>query len=92
MGGLIALSILCLVLLLRDRLRERRIKSMAEKVEDHLSGNCAMLDVALEEDNLARLQNAICDTQQLLARQRELYAQECARTRFFMFSSYFDFF
>ena len=80
MGGLIALSILCLVLLLRDRLRERRIKSMAEKVEDHLSGNCAMLDVALEEDNLARLQNAICDTQQLLARQRELYAQECART------------
>ena len=80
MGGLIALSILCLVLLLRDRFRERRIKSMAEKVEDHLSGNCAMLDVALEEDNLARLQNAICDTQQLLARQRELYAQECART------------
>jgi len=39
-----------------------------------------MLDVALEEDNLARLQNAISDTQQALARQRELYAQECART------------
>ena len=39
-----------------------------------------MLDVALEEDNLARLQNAISDTQQALERQRELYAQECART------------
>lgn len=39
-----------------------------------------MLDVALEEDNLARLQNAISDTQQSLARQRELYTQECART------------
>ena len=80
MGGLIALSILCLVLLLRDRFRERRIKSMAEKVEDHLSGNGPMLDVALEEDALARLQNAVCDTQQALARQRELYVQECERT------------
>jgi signal transduction histidine kinase len=39
-----------------------------------------MLDVALEEDGLARLQNAISDTQQALSRQRELYAQECART------------
>ena len=39
-----------------------------------------MLDVALEEDNLARLQNALSDTQQSLARQRELYTQECART------------
>ena len=39
-----------------------------------------MLDVALEEDNLARLQNAISDTQQSLARQQELYTQECART------------
>ena len=39
-----------------------------------------MVDVALEEDNLARLQNAISDTQQSLARQQELYTQECART------------
>lgn len=39
-----------------------------------------MLDVALEEDDLARLQNAISDTQQALSRQRELYAQECTRT------------
>ena len=39
-----------------------------------------MLDVALEEDNLARLQNALSDNQQSLARQRELYTQECART------------
>ena len=53
---------------------------MAVKIEDCLSCNGPMLDLALEEDNLARLQNALCDTQQLLARQRELYAQECART------------
>ena len=80
MGGLIALSLLCLNLLFRDWRRERRIRALAERVEDHLSGNGPMLDVALEEDNLARLQNAISDTQQALERQRELYAQECART------------
>ena len=78
MGGLIAF--LLLFLLFRDWWRERRIRKLARQVEDHLSGNGPMLDVALEEDNLARLQNAVCDTQQVLARQRELYAQECART------------
>ena len=80
MGRLIALSLLCLILLFRDWRRERRIRALAERVEDHLSGNGPILDVALEEDNLARLQNAISDTQQALERQRELYAQECTRT------------
>lgn len=80
MGGLIALSLLCLILLFRDLRRERRIRRLAEQIEDHLSGNAKTLDVALEEDGLARLQNAISDTQQALERQRELYAQECART------------
>ena len=80
MGGLIALSILFLLLLWRDQRREWRIRRLAEQIEDHLSGNASALDVALEEDNLARLQNAISDTQQALERQRELYAQECART------------
>ena len=78
MGGLIAFSVL--FLLLRDWRRERRIRKLAEKIEEHLSGIAPMLDVALEEDDLARLQNAISDTQQALSRQRELYAQECART------------
>ena len=78
MGGLIAF--LLLFLLLRDWRREWRIRKLARQIEDHLSGNGPMLDVALEEDSLARLQNAICDTQQALFRQQELYAQECART------------
>ena len=80
MGGLITLSVFCLFLLFRDLRRGRRIKKMAVKIEDWLSGNGPMLDVALEEDGLARLQNAVSDTQQALSRQRELYAQECART------------
>ena len=80
MGGLMALSVLCLFLLFRDRLRQRRIRKLARQIEDHLSGNGPLLDLALEEDDLARLQNAVCDTQLSLSRQRELYAQECART------------
>ena len=78
MGGLIAFFLL--FLLLRDWRRERRIRKLAEKIEEHLSGIAPMLDVALEEDALARLQNAVCDTQQDLARQQELYVQECERT------------
>ena len=78
MGGLIAFFLL--FLLLRDWRREWRIRKVARQIEDHLSGNAPLLDVALEEDSLARLQNAVCDTQQTLSRQRELYAQECART------------
>ena len=80
MGGLIVLSILCLFLLIQNWHRERRIKKMAVKIEDYLSENGPMLDAALDEDSLARLQNAVCDTQHVLSRQRELYAQECART------------
>lgn len=80
MGGLILLSVFCLFLLFRDWRRERRIRRMAEQIEARLSGSSPMLDVALEEDGLARLQNAVSDTQQALTRQRELYAQECART------------
>lgn len=80
MGGLIVLSMLCLFLLIQNWHRERRIKKMAVKIEDYLSENGPMLDVALDEDSLARLQNAVCDTQHVLSRQRELYAQECART------------
>lgn len=71
MGGLIALSALCLFLMLRDWQRERRIRALAERMEDHLSGNGPMLDVALEEDNLARLQNAISDTRQGFGRASE---------------------
>ena len=39
-----------------------------------------MLDVALQEDLLAQLHNGIADTQQALARARQLNAEECNRT------------
>ncbi len=77
MGGLIALCIVLLFLLLRQ---EYRLRQLAERVDSFCSGTGEMLDVALEEDTVARLQNGVADLQQALNRQRELHAEECART------------
>ncbi len=75
-----ALALVCLGLLIRLLGLRRRIGRMARAVEAHCAGQGAPLDVALEEDALARLQNAIADTQQALGRARVLKAQEAERT------------
>ena len=80
MGGLIILSIICAGLLIRNLLLNRRIRKLAELVDDFNSGTGEMLDVALEEDALAQLHNGIADTQQALARAKQLNAEECHRT------------
>ena len=80
MGGLIILSIICAGLLIRNLLLNRRIRKLAELVDDFNSGTGEMLDVALEEDSLAQLHNGIADTQQALARAKQLNAEECHRT------------
>ena len=80
MGGLIILSIICAGLLIRNLILNRRIRKLAELVDDFNSGTGEMLDVALEEDALAQLHNGIADTQQTLARAKQLNAEECHRT------------
>ena len=80
MGGLIILSIICAGLLIRNLILNRRIRKLAELVDDFNSGTGEMLDVALEEDTLAQLHNGIADTQQALARAKQLNAEECHRT------------
>ena len=80
MGGLIILSIICAGLLIRNLILNRRIRKLAELVDDFNSGTGEMLDVALEEDALAQLHNGIADTQQALARAKQLNAEECHRT------------
>ena len=80
MGGLIILFLICAGLLIRNLLLNRRIRKLAEKVDDFNSGAGEMLDVALEEDALAQLHNGIADTQQALARAKQLNAEECHRT------------
>ena len=80
MGGLIILSIVCAALLIRTLILNRRIRKLAELVDDFNSGTGEMLDVALEEDSLAQLHNGIADTQQALARAKQLNTEECHRT------------
>ncbi len=79
MGGLI-LGIICLVLLVRNLMQNRRIRRLTEQVDGFNSGTEEMLDVALQEDSLAQLQNGIADLQQALTRQRRLNTEECSRT------------
>ena len=80
MGGLIILFIICAGLLIRNLILNRRIRKLAELVDDFNSGTGEMLDVALEEDALAQLHNGIADTQQALARAKQLNTEECHRT------------
>ena len=84
MGGLIiscaALSILCIVLLVQKIILHHRIRKLTEQVDGFNSGTAEMLDVALQEDKLAQLQNGIADSQLALTRARQLNAEECNRT------------
>ena len=84
MGGLIIaciiLAVACLILLIQKFLLNYRIRKLAEQVDGFSSGTAEMLDVALQEDCLAQLQNGIADLQQSLARSRQLNIEECNRT------------
>ena len=84
MGGLIVactiLAVACIALLVQKLLWNHRIRKMAEQVDGYNSGTEEMLDVALQEDCLAQLQNGIADLQQSLARSRQLNVEECSRT------------
>ena len=84
MGGLIVLcavlGVACLVLIVQKLLLNHRICRLTEQVDGYNSGTEEMLDVALEEDRLAQLQNGIADTLQALARARQLNTEECSRT------------
>lgn len=84
MGGLIiacaALGILCIVLLIQKIVLNNRIRKLTDQVDGFNSGTAEMLDVALQEDRLAQLQNGIADSQLALTRARQLNAEECNRT------------
>ena len=84
MGGLIIaciiLAVACLIFLIQKFLLNYRIRKLAEQVDGFSSGTAEMLDVALQEDCLAQLQNGIADLQQSLARSRQLNIEECNRT------------
>ena len=74
------LAVACIALLVQKLLWNHRIRKLAEQVDGYNSGTEEMLDVALQEDCLAQLQNGIADLQQSLARSRQLNVEECSRT------------
>lgn len=84
MGGLMIactiLALICIVLLIQKYLMNHRIRKLVEQVDGFNSGTTEMLDVALQEDHLAQLQNGIADLQQSFARVRQLNTEECCRT------------
>lgn len=84
MGGMIVLcailAVICIALLVQRILMNCRIRRLTERVDGFNSGTKEMLDVALQEDKLAQLQNGIADLQQALARAKQLNAEECSRT------------
>ncbi len=84
MGGLIflaaALGAACLTLMLLRWREHRRIRQLTREAEDFLNHSGKPMDVALGEDDLAMLQNALCELQDRLIRARELQKEECSRT------------
>ena len=84
MGGLIfltaILAIICLVLLLLRWKDHRRIQQLRQEAEDFLNHGGKPMDVALQEDDIAMLQNALCELQDRLIRAQELQKEECSRT------------
>ena len=79
MGGL-NFALISLVLLLYIFRQNHRIRKLSQQVDGFNAGTSEMLDVALEEDNLAQLQNSIADLQMALHRAKQLNTEECNRT------------
>ena len=84
MGGLICLTAVlgaaCAWLLGLRLWDHKRIRKLREEAEAFLSHGGKPMDVALGEDGIDMLQNAICELQDRLIRARELEKEECSRT------------
>lgn len=84
MGGLILvtvlLAIVCILLLFLRWRDHRRIRRLRQETDDFLNHAGKPMDIALQEDDIAMLQNEICEMQDRLVRARELQKEECSRT------------
>ena len=84
MGGMTVLCVLLgatwLLLLVKHLRLDRRIRILADRLDGYNAGCTEMLDVALQEDTLARLQNGIGDLQHSHVRIKALHEEECRRT------------
>jgi len=84
MGGLIPVTVLlaigCVLLFFLRWRDHRRIRSLQRETDNFLNHAGKPIDIALQEDDIAMLQNEICEMQDRLVRARELQREECSRT------------
>ncbi len=84
MGGLILAAVLlaigCVLLSFLRWRDHRRIRRLRQETDDFLNHAGKPIDIALQEDDIAMLQNEICEMQDRLVRARELQKEECSRT------------
>lgn len=77
-GG--ALAIVAAVLAVRLLMQKKRLSTLAEQMEDYLTGSGKPLNFSLKEDAVAPLENAAAEMENHIEVEKERYRQEARRT------------
>ncbi|MBR3017261.1 MAG: HAMP domain-containing histidine kinase [Clostridia bacterium] len=77
-GG--AFAVIAAVFAVRLILQQKRIRRLAEQMEDYLTGNGKPLSFSLKEDAVAPLENAAAEMENRIEVEKERYQQEARRT------------
>ena len=77
-GG--ALAIVAAVLAVRLLMQKKRLSTLAEQMEDYLTGSGKPLNFSLKEDAVAPLENAAAEMENRIEVEKERYQQEARRT------------
>ena len=77
-GG--ALAIVAAVLAVRLLMQKKRLSTLAEQMEDYLTGSGKPLNFSLKEDAVAPLENAAAEMENRIEVEKERYRQEARRT------------
>ncbi len=78
--AIIALSVAVVFLIILHLLQRRRIRKLAQQMEDFLTSDAAPLAFSVREDALAPLHNAAAELENRLLLAREHHMEECRRT------------
>ena len=77
-GG--AFAVIAAVFAVRLILQQKRIRRLAEQMEDYLTGNGKPLSFSLKEDAVAPLESAAAEMENRIEVEKERYQQEARRT------------
>lgn len=74
------LAIIIVVLSIRLLMQRKRLETLAEQMEDYLTGSEKSLSYSLKEDAVAPLENAAAEMENRIEVEKERYRQEARRT------------